>query len=388
MKSKFFQKYSLKIGKGKESPFMQKYNVYQDGTAPMYRDVDGTLWAMSGHSHMGSIAVFSGTCLDDMVKRYEILTNFCVGHCEHAFDGVRYPEGILPRGSMWPFGLYICPKTHRFFCWFHNETGWNGKGTAYDGFGLCKTPKFDSDFRHVGLMHSDDEGRNWTFDRWVLAGHEVAFTDLYNPGAGNAVGQDSSKLIRLGSGDFSLFIPPDDDFIYIYYNIMTLNLNKNTFDEAWQRCDVYVARCRKRSDGLMGDFVKYYDGSFCESGLFGCESMVLADGWHPRVVYSEPEKLYLMSSKPIIAYKKGKIPDADAKGKVVQIAASSDLIHWSKPEIVRQNGKPWGNHYNAIVSDGKTGQPFILSKNAFSFLTNHNGTDVMRFQTKLTRNRS
>ncbi|MBQ6598474.1 MAG: hypothetical protein IJH79_13055, partial [Lentisphaeria bacterium] len=174
----------------------------------------------------------------------------------------------------------------------------------------------------------------------------------------------------------------------IYYNIMTLDLHKNTFDEAWQRCDVYVARCRKRTDGLMGDFVKYYDGSFSESGLFGRESMVLADGWHPRVVYSEPEKLYFMSSKPIIAYKKGKIPDADAKGKVVQIAVSSDLIHWSKPEIVRQNGKPWGNHYNAIVSDGKTGQPFILSKNTFSFLTNHNGTDVLRFQAKLTRNRS
>ena len=73
---------------------------------------------------------------------------------------------------------------------------------------------------------------------------------------------------------------------------------------------------------------------------------------------------------------------------MVQIAASSDLIHWSKPEIVCQNGKPWGNHYNAIVSDGKTGQPFILSKNTFSFLTNHNGTDVLRFPAKLTRNRS
>ena len=37
MKGKFFSKYSLKIGKAKESPFMQKYNVYQDGTAPIYR---------------------------------------------------------------------------------------------------------------------------------------------------------------------------------------------------------------------------------------------------------------------------------------------------------------------------------------------------------------
>jgi len=37
---------------------------------------------------------------------------------------------------------------------------------------------------------------------------------------------------------------------------------------------------------------------------------------------------------------------------------------------------------------GKTGQPFILSGNTFSFLTNHNGTDVLRFPARLTRTRS
>ena len=388
MKTPFFKKYSLKIGKGKESPFLQKYNVFQDGTTPMYRDAEGTLWAMSGHSHMGSIAVFSGSCLDDLVKRWDIRTNFCVGHCEYAFNGIRYPEGILPRGSMWPFGLYICPNTHRFFCWFHNETGWNGQGTAYDAFGLCKTPKFDSDFRHVGLMHSDDEGRNWTFDRWVLTGHEAPFTNLYDPGAGNAVGQDASGPVRLGSGDFSMFIPPDDDYIYIFYNILSLALQETCRSRAWQRCDVYAARCRKRSDGLMGGFVKYYDGSFCESGIFGRESMILADAWHPRVVYSEPEKMYLMTSKPIIAIKKQRIPGLDEKGCAVQISTSKDLVHWSKPELVCQNGKPWGNHYNAIVSDDKTGQPCILSGSTFSFLTNHNGTDVLRFPARLTRKSS
>ncbi len=30
MKTPFFKRYSLKIGKGKESPFLQKYNVFQD----------------------------------------------------------------------------------------------------------------------------------------------------------------------------------------------------------------------------------------------------------------------------------------------------------------------------------------------------------------------
>ena len=158
---KFFDQYDLTIGERLRSPFLNENNIYQDGTTPMYRDIDGTLWAMSGHSHMGHIGMFSGKNLDDLTERWPISTNFCVGHAEYAFSGIRYPEGILPRGSIWPFGLYICPNTHRFFCWFHNETGWNGKGTAYDA---------------------------------------------------------------------------------------------------------YVARCRKREDGVMGDFVKYYDGAFCEAG--------------------------------------------------------------------------------------------------------------------------
>lgn len=377
----FFEKYRLEIGEGKETPFLRRDNVCQDGTTPMYRDFDGRLWAMSGHTHSGEVAVFSGTCLDDLAKCYPIRTDFRTGHCDHAFSGICYPEGILPRGSIWPFGLYICPVTHRFFCWFHNETGWNGEGSAYDSYGLCETPKFDSDFRHIGLMHSDDEGKNWTFDRWVLAGNEAAFTDRYNPGAGNAVGQDSSELVRLGSGDFCMFIPPDDDFIYVFYNMITLDLNVES--NAWKRCDVYVARCRKRSDGLMGDFVKYYDGSFCESGIFGRESVIIADAWHPRVVYSEPEKCYIMTSKPIMSVKNGKIPNVSADGRVMQISTSEDLIHWSTPEVVYQNGLPWGNHYNAIVPDDKINQPCILSENKFSILTNHNGTDVIRYPAEL-----
>jgi hypothetical protein len=216
--AKFFDEYSLKIGEATESPFMNKVGVYQDGTTPMYRDTDGTLWAMSGHSHKGHIAMFAGTCLDDMEKKYQIQLNFCVGHAEHAFSNVRYPEGVMSRGSIWPFGLYICPNTHRFFCWFHNESGWNGKGTAYDAYGPCETPKWDSDFRHIGLMHSDDEGKNWTFDRWVMTGEGACFTSRYNPGAGNALGQQGD-LVNFGSGDFCMFIEPDGDYIYLLYDM-------------------------------------------------------------------------------------------------------------------------------------------------------------------------
>lgn len=212
--------HSLWVGEAVESPFLNRYNVYQDGTTPLYRDKDGRLWGMSGHSHMGEIAMFCGRSLDDMEKLYPITTSFTVGNADTAFGGIRYPEGVRPRGSIWPFGLYICPRTHRFFCFFHNETGWNGQGSAYDAFGPCDTPAFDSDFRHVGLMHSDDEGRNWDFDRWVLTAHTPCFTEMYIPDAGAVKGQPKGS-IALGSGDFSFFV--EGEFLYLLYTVIRVN---------------------------------------------------------------------------------------------------------------------------------------------------------------------
>lgn len=364
----FFEKYDIAVGEKQESPFLNKYDIYQDGTTPMYRDVDGRLWAMSGHSHMGHIGMFCGTTLADMKEVWPISTNFCVGHAEYAFSGIRYPEGILPRGSIWPFGLYICPNTHRFFCFFHNEGGWNGKGTAYDAFGYCKTPAFDSDFRHVGLMHSDDEGKNWIFDRWVLTGEQVAFTEKFNPGAGVMLGQKSGSIL-LGSGDFSIFVEPEGDYIYLFYNIIRVH----TENRNWESCDVYVARTRKRTDGVMGDFVKYYDGAFCEAGNFGKETMIVEKAWHPRVMYSKKYNKYFMSAVTMR-------PPVDPKGSnldnVMAVRVSDDMLHWSEPLRVRKNGEEFGNHYVAMVSDDPACQPNIAPEDAFVVLTNHNGTDV------------
>lgn len=378
----FFDQYELIIGEGQDSPFMNRYGVYQDGTTPMYRDVDGRLWAMSGHSHMGHIAMFAGTCLGDMRYMWEIQTAFQIGHADNAFGGIRYPDGVRPRGSIWPFGLYICPNTHRFFCWFHNETGWNGQGSAYDAFGPCEKPKFDSDFRHVGLMHSDDEGKTWFFDRWVLSAEEVAFTSRYVPDGQNVIGQ-AGNIIRFGSGDFCMYVEPEGAYIYLFYNILTMDISQACTEDAWLSCDAYVARCRKRTDGAMGDFVKYYNGAFCEAGNLGKESAILANAWHPRVVYSIPEGMYIMTSKPILSTMKGEIEGLDRKGRVMQISTSQDMIHWSTPEIVYQNGTPWGNHYNAIVPNDTVHQPNVLATNQFFILNNHNGTDVMQYPVEL-----
>jgi hypothetical protein len=276
---------------------------------------------------------------------------------------------------MWPFGLYICPNTHRFFCFFHNETGWNGKGTGYDAYGYCKTPKIDSDFRHIGLMHSDDEGKNWTFDRWVVTAETVDFTDKFNPGTGNVIGQKSGQIC-LGSGDFSLFVDPDGEYMYIFYTMLKIH----TEEVVWKGADVYVARTRKRTDGIMGDFVKYYDGAFCEAGNFGKETPLFCNCWHPRVLQSKKHNKYFMCYSPINFNSSTKLV-AD----VMAIRTSEDLLHWSEETRIFKDGEPFGNHYMAMVAEDDKNQPCVIDGDEFSILTNHNGTDVTRFKAKFAK---
>jgi len=370
-----FKNYQLLFQKQAPTAFQNELGIYQDGTTPMFRDTDGKLWAISGHSHCGHIAMFCGDCVQDLKQLYPIELNFSVGHADFAFNGIRYPDGVKARGSIWPFGLYICPKTHRFFAFFHNETGWAGRGTAYDAFGLCQTPKYDSDFRHVGLMHSDDEGKTWSFDRWVLSGDHVCFTDRYNPNQDIARGQ-SGDIIALGSGDFTFFVDEKQEFFYIFYNIIRVDLNTGF----WPECHLYVARSRLRDDGVFSDFVKYYNGAFCEAGNFGKETPIVENTWHARVVYMKEFGAFAMAS---VGTYTNQIPHVSDK---MQLRTSKDMLVWSEPIPVEKEGKAWGNHYIALCSMEKTGQPFVIEGTNACILSNHNGTNVLYDEIQFIKN--
>lgn len=371
--SDFFKTHGVNVGEGRPTAFRNADDIYQDGTLPMCRDSSGKLWAISGISHLGHIGMFCGSCPDDLKEVYPIQMLFSTSHSDYAFSGIRYPEGVRSRGSVWPFGLYICPKTNRFFCFFHNETGWFGLGTAYDALGLCDTPHYDSDFRHIGLMHSDDEGKSWVFDRWVLTAEQPCFTEIYDPGAGRARGQARGRIC-LGSGDFSLFVEPQGEYMYLVYNKVWVN----TETSAWEDCDVYLARTRKRDDGLMGDFVKYYEGSFCEPGNLGKETAILHRAWHARIAYLQKYGQYILSYSPM--QPSGNI------GEVVidelKLRTSQDMIHWSEPYSVLREGKPFGNHYAALAPEEKEGSPCVIPADDFVVLLNHNGTDVTQYPAK------
>lgn len=368
---------TIKIDKHKETPFRVEAGITQDVTVPMYRDVDGKLWAIAGHSNVGHIGMFCGNTLEDMKQLYKCNTNFCVGHADYAFNNIRYPEGVKARGSIWPAGLYICPKTHRFFCFFHNESAWNGKGTGYDAFGITKRPQFDSDFRHVGLMHSDDEGRNWTFDRWVLTAEDVCFTEYYNPNDDCVLPQSKGE-IAVGAGDFSIFVEPEGEYIYLFYDIIRMDTERRV----WLRCDCYAARTRKRTDGVMGDFVKYYNGAFCEAGNLGKESVVVSNVWHPRVAWSEKMKKYIMVGSPLSENVQQILQSTVVAGRVANVLqwrTSEDLIHWSEPQQVRYEGKDFGAHYMALIDDCEGTQPHVVKGDHFSFLTSNTNQDVERY---------
>ena len=356
--------YKLEVKAPTLTNIRREDNIVQDGTIPMCRDNEGTLWAICGHTNVGRVSMFKGQTIENLEEAWEIKTNFCVGHSDYAFAGVRYPEGIKSVGSIWPFGLYICPGTNRFFCFFHNESAWNGKGTGYDAYGYCEddTPRNDSDFRHIGLMHSDDQGKNWTFDRWVLTGEKPALTEVFNPGAGNVKGQKLADLY-LGSGDFSLFVDPKSDYMYLFYDI----IHQNGETKDWLSIDVYVARARKRDDGFMGDFVKYYEGSFCEAGNLGKETMLFKNCWHPRVLYSEVLGAYIMSYTGVNFGEMENVLD-----KSMYLRTSFDLVNWSEPILVEYNGEPLTNKYFAINSNEEDSQPYHLKGNELSILSNSN----------------
>ena len=327
MTGDFFAPRGVIVGEGEPTAFCAANGTYQDGTTPMYRDVDGTLWAMSGHSHMGSIGVYRGKSLDDMKKSCDIALNFRTGSAEFAFSGIRYPEGILPRGSVWPFGLYICPVTHRFFCLFHNETGWNG-------------------------------------------------TSEYDPGRGVAKGPDRG-VISLGSGDFSVYVCHGDGFIYLFYNIIRFDMDR----AEWKSCDVYAARSRIRTDGVFGDFVKYYGGAFREAGNLGMESALASNSWHPRIARLKKYSLWCMVSVLVTPGERKTVSDR------ALIRFSKDLTSWSEPTVAEYNGGIFGNHYVAMVSDSDSSQPFDIDGDAFSFLANHNGKDVIRYRSRFISDR-
>ena len=109
--NKFFENYKIEFGEGVPTIFDPELHINQDGTTPMYRDTDGKLWAMSGHTHAGRIATFCGTSLDDIKELYPIKTNLKREMPNMPFRVLNIPRELC-RGAVFGPLVYIFAQTH------------------------------------------------------------------------------------------------------------------------------------------------------------------------------------------------------------------------------------------------------------------------------------
>ena len=70
---------------------------------------------------------------------------------------------------------------------------------------------------------------------------------------------------------------------------------------------------------------------------------------------------------------------------VMEVRTSADLLNWTEATAIYHEGKPFGNHYIAMVSEDDKNQPCVIDGDEFSILTNHNGTDVTRHKAKFVK---
>jgi len=339
------------------SQYTNDNGVYQDGTLAFCRDKDGVLWALLGHSHLGGVSLWKGTSVDDMQKQCYIEYNFHLGEAGKAFDGTFYPDGPRSRGQIWPYGLWIDPEDGRFYCFIHNETGWGAKETSYTVFGLNEG---EPDFRHIGLMTSDDQGKSWDFRGWIITSNKPCWSEHYRPDG--MQGGQRGRDIFLCAGDFTLYVNHKDGYFYIFYTQIEHNIDtKSCYDR------IYAARAPIESKGLPGSWKKLYNGSFSEPGNMGKESPVVENANVPCISYNYYLNKYIMTS-----YRR----DCWVSGKgACQVAFSDDLVNWSKPELLAPDRKDLSKPYFTICNTEKEGMHNETGK-TFRLFMESNGTDV------------
>ena len=345
------------MGNSSTTQFTNANGIYMDGAFANCRDSSGNLWSIVNFTNeTRKLKIYKGTCIDDLSYQYDVAFNFNTGAPGTAFDNISYPDGPKSRGQVWPYGLYIAPDG-TFYCYFHNETGWSSGGQGYT---LSEQYDGEPDFRHVGLMTSTNQGRNWDFKGWVLTANENAYTTTYQPDGGGYSNPQTGPTYCLGAADFSIFV--DSSYIYIFYTKLYCDINVNISPDQQK---VYVARASLSNPGT---FYKYYNGNWDQPGNRGNETQI-STGYLPTVVWSTYLNQYLM-----VTMNRGTWMGGLCGG---QIATSSDLIHWSTPRMFITNDATMNKPYWTICNAGTTGSPNIVGQQ-FRLLYNQWGDDVRK----------
>lgn len=334
--------------------YINANGVCQDGMLPFARDAQGRLWTLLGHSRAGGITLWSGTTVDDMVKLGIIKYNFELGEAGIAFNGIPYPDGVRSRGGVWACGLWIDVSDDTFYCYVHNETGWGAGATSYTAYGYQEG---EPDFRHIGLMTSHDYGQSWDFVGWIITSHEPCWTTAFQPD-GVTGGQDP-EAFSLGAGDLTLYVNHDDGYLYIYYTQGIPKVGSM----------IYAARAAIASNGLPGNWLKYYEGSFGEPGNMGRETPVCRNACEPCVIYSTYLKQYLLSSYNGKLWHSGQ--------GACQIAFSPDPVHFGDSIPLDPTRHDLSRPYWTMCNINAQGTATVVGR-TFRLFFEGNGTDVKK----------
>lgn len=332
-----------------ETNLTNQNGVYQDSLLTYAADRSGRFWALLGHTNLGGISVWSGSSLLDLKKEYDAQYCFALGEAGQAFSGIPYPDGPLSRGQIWPCGLWINKETNRFYCLIHNETGWGAGKTSYTA---RAQEEGEPDFRHIGMMTSDDCGRTWRFFSWILTAQEPCWTSRFSPGM-NQPGQTGDEIC-LGCGDFSVFPNPHDGYLYLFYTKHFTNLERS---EAVTDA-VYLARCRLDELEDVTAWRKYTGNGFTEPGNCGRDVPVLIGGAIPSVCKDPAHDRFVMSTYNRDAWQNGLC--------TCQLSFSEDLLHWTKPEHIAVKRADVSNPYLTLYPEGTSFRVFMSA----------NGTDI------------
>ena len=356
-----------KIGPAVKTVINAANGIRPDCVPAVCRDAQGNLWAIAGHSGYGKLGVFKGRNAASLMKRYNAKLLFPTGPAGTAFGGKKhpYPDGPLPRGEVWATGLWIVPETAtqhpgRFYALVHNETGWGAGDTGYTAFAL---EKGEPDFRHIGLMSSDDQGRTWSFHGWVITAAEICYTERYRPDGIRRGGQKEG-IINLGAGDLSVFFDPKEAMLYCFYSMLWYKMS----DRSMVADKVYVARARVLPTGALGKFKKFHRGRFRTRGNGGAETAVMTGGAEPCVAFHQPLGRYLLTTYNRAYW--GKSP-------TLQVCTSGNLTNWTKPVRVAKTHRDLSMPYFALCGR-QPGLPHNFLGAEFDLLVCSNNTDIRR----------
>ena len=214
------------------------------------------------------------------------------------------------------------------------DNGYSGiTSTVYDKVGKRLLAFYHAE-DHVGMpkvsYNKDIQGAYWSIGIAVLNDGSNEFTK-----AGQILSPSVKKADvthdHQGIGDVCVISDSANVYLYAYFTDLTRKKGSHP-------AKIGMARCRIADVGRPGQWSKYHNGDFTESGLGGMESPVVfpptafpCDVYAPHVTYVREIRKYVMVCN-VMVYSDHEKQQAEKGG--IYCCFSDNGIKWSEPELL------------------------------------------------------